>query len=170
MSETEKLIELIGGTRYGIENRSTVGANFQRGFIEKIANHLLANGIRLETKQATSDKSKRLIDVSAVDFAFPLTDDMAGMLKQIGIEMAKTRVMEAPTVDAAEVVRGMWIPVTERLPDDDIPSSAYLCWWSGHCQICKYWRSRKAFEFNGRVVHVTHWMPLPEPPKEENHG
>lgn len=57
MDETEKLIELIGGTRYGNENRSTVGTNFQRGFIEKIANHLLANGIRLETKQATSDKT-----------------------------------------------------------------------------------------------------------------
>lgn len=57
MNETEKLIELIGGTRYGNENRSSVGTNFQRGFIEKIANHLLANGVRLETKQATSDKT-----------------------------------------------------------------------------------------------------------------
>jgi hypothetical protein len=45
MTDKEKLIELIGGTRYGIENRSTVGVNFQRGFIEKIANYLLANGV-----------------------------------------------------------------------------------------------------------------------------
>lgn len=60
-----------------------------------------------------------------------------------------------------------WIPVTERLPEDDIPSTAYLCWWHGHTHICKYWRTRKCFEFNGRVVNVTHWMPLPEPPEEE---
>ena len=60
-----------------------------------------------------------------------------------------------------------WIPVTERLPEDNIPSTAYLCWWRGHTHICKYWRTRKCFEFNGRVVNVTHWMPLPEPPKED---
>lgn len=59
-----------------------------------------------------------------------------------------------------------WIPVTERLPDDDIPSAAYLCYWCGHVQICKYWRTRKHFEFNGRAMNVTHWMPIPEPPKE----
>ena len=45
MTDREKLIELIGGTRYGIKNCSTVGTNFQRGFIEKIANNLLANGV-----------------------------------------------------------------------------------------------------------------------------
>lgn len=59
-----------------------------------------------------------------------------------------------------------WIPVTEWLPEDDIPSAAYLCYWRGHMQICKYWRTRKCFEFNGRTMNVTHWMPLPEPPKE----
>ena len=60
-----------------------------------------------------------------------------------------------------------WIPVTERLPDDDIPSAAYLCWWHGHIQICKYWRTRKVFEFKGREVAAEYWMPLPEKPKEE---
>ena len=63
-----------------------------------------------------------------------------------------------------------WIPVTERLPDDDIPSTTYLCFWKGTIRVCKYWRTRKCFEFNGRVMKVTHWMPLPEPPKEESHG
>ena len=60
-----------------------------------------------------------------------------------------------------------WIPVSERLPEDDIPSAAYLCWWGGHTHICKYWRTRRCFEFNGRSVKVTHWMPLPQPPKGE---
>jgi hypothetical protein len=59
-----------------------------------------------------------------------------------------------------------WIPVTERLPDDGIPSTTYLCFWKGTIRVCKYWRTRKCFEFNGRVMKVTHWMPLPEPPKE----
>ena len=68
---------------------------------------------------------------------------------------------------ANDVTIQRWIPVTERLPDDDIPSAAYLCYWRGHVQICKYWRTQKHFEFNGRAMKVTHWMPLPEPPKED---
>lgn len=41
----------------------------------------------------------RLIDADALDFAFPIPDDFNGMMKQIGIEMAKSRVMNAPTVE-----------------------------------------------------------------------
>lgn len=58
-----------------------------------------------------------------------------------------------------------WIPVTERLPDDSIPSTFYLCYWNGYIRVCKYWRARKVFELRGKTVKVTHWMPLPEPPK-----
>ena len=41
----EKLIELIGSTEYG--NGSLIGNNFQKGFIEKIADHLIANGVTM---------------------------------------------------------------------------------------------------------------------------
>lgn len=57
-----------------------------------------------------------------------------------------------------------WVPVTERLPEE---SRYYLCYWDGHTRLCKYWRQYKRFEFNGREAKVTHWMPLPEPPKGE---
>ena len=62
-----------------------------------------------------------------------------------------------------------WIPVTERLPSDDVPSTMYLCFWNGIIRVCKYWRTRKCFELRGKVVKVTHWMPLPNPPKEVDH-
>lgn len=39
----EKLIELICSTEYG--NGSLIGNNFQKGFIEKIAGHLIASGV-----------------------------------------------------------------------------------------------------------------------------
>lgn len=50
----EKLVELICDTHYGIENRSTIRDNFQRKFIEKIADHLIANGVTINdaTEQA----------------------------------------------------------------------------------------------------------------------
>ena len=55
-----------------------------------------------------------------------------------------------------------WIPVTERLPERGQEVIAYsgnilsptvfaYCFWSKDYDT---W------------VHVTHWMPLPEPPKE----
>lgn len=59
-----------------------------------------------------------------------------------------------------------WIPVKERLPDANIPSGNYLCFWNGNIRVCKYWRTRKEFVLYGRVMKVTHWMPLPDAPKE----
>jgi hypothetical protein len=41
-----KLVELIGSTEYG--NGFLVGNNFQKGFIEKIASHLIANGVTVQ--------------------------------------------------------------------------------------------------------------------------
>ena len=82
--------------------------------------------------------------------------------------MPNTLVANGVTVgDKVSPTEPKWIPVTERLPEDNIPSTAYLCWWRGHTHICKYWRTRKCFEFNGRVVNVTHWMPMPEPPSDD---
>ena len=45
MDVREKLVELIGSTEYG--NGSLVGKNFQKGFIEKIASNLIANGVTI---------------------------------------------------------------------------------------------------------------------------
>lgn len=63
-----------------------------------------------------------------------------------------------------------WIPVTERVPDYSVPSTFYLCYWNGYIRVCKYWRTRNVFELRGKKVNVTHWMPLPEPPKEDDYG
>ena len=60
-----------------------------------------------------------------------------------------------------------WIPVTERLPElhgDFITAIAFedgdilidISVWYGKC-----WET-----LSGEKCNVTHWMPLPEPPKE----
>ena len=46
MPDREKLIELICSTEYG--NGSLIGNNFQKGFVEKIADHLIANGVTIQ--------------------------------------------------------------------------------------------------------------------------
>ena len=59
-----------------------------------------------------------------------------------------------------------WIPVTERLPEEmekvlaytDVGSFAEVAYWTGY-------RWEKTWDFEV-LYGVTHWMPLPEPPKE----
>lgn len=46
MTDREKLIVIIGLTGYG--NGALVGKNFQRGFIEKIADNLIENGVTVQ--------------------------------------------------------------------------------------------------------------------------
>ena len=54
MNDREKLIELIGLTEYG--NGALVGKNFQRGFIGKIADNLIANGVTVQQWIPVSDR------------------------------------------------------------------------------------------------------------------
>jgi hypothetical protein len=114
MTDREKLVKLIGGTKYGIENRSTIKVNFQRGFIEKIADHLIAHGV---------------------------------------------------------TVQG-WIPVTERLPERTLPPKDVLVYHDLGCGmfVDRAWYSydkKRWCSVLGMKLKVTHWMPLPEPPKGE---
>lgn len=65
------------------------------------------------------------------------------------------------------VVPSRWIAVTERLPEDD---ASYLT-------VDKKWNIQKIGFYDssisawlspryGRLQNVTHWQPLPQPPKE----
>lgn len=62
-----------------------------------------------------------------------------------------------------------WIPVTERLPED---SGMYIVTANdGHAHRVTFviWQKRnKIWNLTGARSYwrVTHWMPLPEPPKE----
>lgn len=66
-----------------------------------------------------------------------------------------------------------WIPVTERLPEDD---GHYLCRFEfertgmAFCQTLDYYATdvQPHFQYEGlRGMRVTHWMPLPEAPEVE---
>ncbi len=50
----EKLIELIGSTEYG--KGSLIGNNFQKRFIEKIADHLISHGVTFKTTKVKPKK------------------------------------------------------------------------------------------------------------------
>lgn len=69
-----------------------------------------------------------------------------------------------------------WIPVTERLPSEEL--AFYLCYTDAGIVVECLWTNNKYglgpfSDWGWRLVDVpqyqkvTHWMPLPEPPKEE---
>ena len=65
-----------------------------------------------------------------------------------------------------------WIPVTERLPEGDADVIAF-CYWheSWQVQVCHLSTNNPGFWYTSIagqwVPKVTHWMPLPQPPKGE---
>ena len=63
-----------------------------------------------------------------------------------------------------------WIPVTERLPEDDSDVIAYLRTGEEERIFPANYAKGVWFDciFNKRVTETTtHWMPLPQPPKGE---
>lgn len=62
-----------------------------------------------------------------------------------------------------------WIPVTERLPDKNVP---VLVFSGGHCYIAEYYTwhilnsAIDSWSVPQYVADPTHWMPLPELPGE----
>lgn len=66
-----------------------------------------------------------------------------------------------------------WIPITERLPQDagiyiicdhyGNVMSRHFC--KSHGKFAGYWH----FNGSAKYGNPTHWMPLPEPPKGEEH-
>ena len=82
----------------------------------------------------------------------------------------KSIINAQPTI---EVPR--WIPVTERLPEK---GGDYLCYCciDGHIEypfsmVLRYYIVDENPHFQHECAHglnVTHWMPLPTPPKEGN--
>lgn len=84
-------------------------------------------------------------------------------------ELSREKESLAKSVnEASEILRKRWIPVTERLPEEYTRVIGFMAW-----------KAMTAIEYqNGKwysIDHleplpdeaVTHWMPLPKPPKEE---
>ena len=87
----------------------------------------------------------------------------------IGYNMAADEAYDFPAADVQPVDR--WISVKDRLPESGKSVLIYYPYWDGdEIQVAKLEYDEMMFdvcgEFNIRVGAVTHWMPLPEPPKD----
>jgi hypothetical protein len=62
-----------------------------------------------------------------------------------------------------------WIPVTERLPEQD---GWYIVYTKNKGDTARRFNKAQYYHYSwhgngGRWDNVTHWMPLPEPPKRD---
>ena len=81
-------------------------------------------------------------------------------------KLSETCFRAANAIDELQSQLPKWIPVTERLPEND--------------KTVLVWNRRNSREYFNVCDHgqwiilrqedITHWMPLPEPPKEETDG
>ena len=76
--------------------------------------------------------------------------------------------------ESAELLERRWIPVAERLPEDrsDVLVVAY---WHERWGVYMGWCAPERAKWSVHIgigdrddVAVTYWMPLPEPPKEDD--
>ena len=114
----------------------------------------------------------RLIDADALFAEIKERHDMFVDCEYIGDKARRDElgsfmadIVNAPTI-------GGWISVKDRLPEDETVVIAYvqhkIGWYRMFAWHDMYGWHSSALEFDDKESdYVTHWMPLPEPPKEE---
>ena len=104
-------------------------------------------------------------------------EELVKRLRLAKAVLSRNKDLIALLSDAAEAIEELskpkWIPVTERLPqewwpvlgliqyhDEKEPPAQQVLWYLGNGHWRETWR--------GDMIEsdVTHWMPLPQPPRE----
>ena len=177
MTDREKLIQIIDSSRTYAADK------------ESLADHLIANGVRLETEQATSDENKRIEELEAqlaerekvvIQLREQWQDAEMHICTMCGHFDHKTdgnliygnrTCGEACGYPFCKEKFTPWIPVSERLPEEWkevlVLSEFDFCETAVYLGIPGKWRvtwNHAMLEENS----ITHWMPLPEPPIKEN--
>ena len=150
MTDREKLIELLRGTEINRINGHVALAEicFTPNVFEKFADHLIANGV--EIFNAEDEKVLKMARQRATEAHGDLRY-LQGV--QFGVESATKR--------------WRWIPVTERLPES---LGLVVALTTGGDRIIAQHDRHGWLRYGGyeceRLRPITHWMPLPEPPKD----
>ena len=97
-----------------------------------------------------------------------MNDELVKRLREHnGWALNETLDEAADAIEQLEAAVPKWIPVTERLPEK---RTWVLCWCVSDSQEVLRWENNEWYHDPKHVYFsdfVTHWMPLPEPPKED---
>ena len=106
------------------------------------------------------------------------------ILKNIALRLA---AYENTGLTPEKVQQMRWVPVEERMPEDDAPTgrkqiTVMVATKSGKVTIASRVVEAERTWYDGQILpakwswsrwlnrYVTHWMPLPKAPKEESNG
>jgi hypothetical protein len=116
------------------------------------------------------------VDFALSQYQIVISEITHGMMSKLSyyakdiIQVAQERWCDTCDLKA---VSG-WISVKDRLPEK---SGTYLCYQPKAADICCLntvrWSTQLGWmgkEVGSRIEGIEYWMPLPEPPKEEEHG
>ena len=163
----EKLFELVGQVQdCGCDVTDVVKMNYVENNV--LVDHLIANGVRLEEKQATSDKTSNWI---------PVTDRLPETETEVLI-LASRKLYSLTSHSHTMhhiITTGMYEDGTKRTEDSnwwwETDGFEYDEEWDDYIIPEGWWEYK---HYNGDEQHnytiddeVTHWMPLPEPTKGE---
>jgi hypothetical protein len=153
MTDREKIIELLNKAHDGF-----YCANFdpKRSYMGWMADFLIANGCRLERKQATSD-------TNTVETNIYHQEEIH---HNCTVQILHNSVTGEQSVGWWEEKEQQWISVKDRLPEDGEPVLVYK---ERHSEAygnmsTAYYRRGRWFGSIGEVI--THWMPLPDAPED----
>ena len=84
--------------------------------------------------------------------------------KAVGYSLAADEAIDFPSSDVQPVT--YWISIKEQIPEED--ESVLICTFTGARYVATRFDNRFFVGATASFVEedVTHWMPLPEPPKE----
>ncbi len=105
-----------------------------------------------------------------IETADPVDDDRIDGIKCIVRELAAAP-HDTPALNSVQsvvTVPGKWIPVSERMPDENAEQQVLACFKGGDISTLYYFEGRwdDAYGIVPIRQDVTHWMPLPAGPKE----
>lgn len=111
----------------------------------------------------------RPIDANALLELYTPTDDFVDIHAcKVPIPVVIQNILDQPTLGYSPVRHGEWISVEDRLPEDSAEVNLFTrsrIVGSGYYD--KYTKRWVQYHAGGAIyADVTHWMPLPEPPKE----
>jgi hypothetical protein len=115
------------------------------------------------------------VEIICRGFTAKLEGDLMEAVHNYCVSVDKDELIKALQYDRNQYEKGFadgwrlheskWISVEERLPD--ILSTIIVCDKKGNVGEAYYYGEGSFQWIDGDLVIVTHWMPLPEPPKGE---
>lgn len=111
-----------------------------------------------------------LMMLDRIETVDPVDDDRIDGIKRIVRELAAAP-HDTPalnSIQSVDTVADRWIPVSERMPDENAEQQVLACFKGGDISTLYYFEGRwdDAYGIVPIRQDVTHWMPLPAAPQE----